>query len=199
MRWTGCCCRWTARSHTGLRCGWAPIRRSTCATGSRCRCPGRPLADSHRHAGDRRDRPPGRRRRARQRLPAAHRRLPGEDLRRRPHPRRLLPREGRPSEGEILTSRLIDRPIRPLFADGFGREVQVIATVKSLNPAVNPEVPALIGVSAALAISGAPFNGPIGAARVGYKNGEYLLNPAVVGSARTATWTWSSPAPTAPC
>jgi polyribonucleotide nucleotidyltransferase len=90
-------------------------------------------------------------------------------------------REGRPSESEILTSRLIDRPIRPLFADGFGREVQLIATVKSLNPAVNPEVPALIGASAALAISGIPFNGPIGAARVGYKNGEYLLNPAVVG------------------
>ncbi|MBK5967834.1 MULTISPECIES: polyribonucleotide nucleotidyltransferase [Thiorhodovibrio] len=90
-------------------------------------------------------------------------------------------REGRPSEAEILTSRLIDRPIRPLFADGFGREVQVIATVKSLNPAVNPEVPALIGASAALAISGAPFNGPIGAARVGYKNGEYLLNPAMIG------------------
>jgi len=90
-------------------------------------------------------------------------------------------REGRPSEAEILTSRLIDRPIRPLFADGFGREVQVIATVKSLNPAVNPEVPALIGVSAALAISGAPFNGPIAAARVGYKNGQYILNPAVTG------------------
>ncbi|MCF7985374.1 MAG: polyribonucleotide nucleotidyltransferase [Thiohalocapsa sp.] len=90
-------------------------------------------------------------------------------------------REGRPSESEILTSRLIDRPIRPLFADGFGREVQVIATVKSLNPAVNPEVPALIGTSAALAIAGVPFNGPIGAARVGYKNGQYLLNPAVVG------------------
>ncbi|KAA6187886.1 polyribonucleotide nucleotidyltransferase [Thiohalocapsa marina] len=90
-------------------------------------------------------------------------------------------REGRPSETEILTSRLIDRPIRPLFADGFGREVQLIATVKSLNPAVNPEVPAMIGASAALAISGAPFNGPIGAARVGYKNGEYQLNPAVVG------------------
>ena len=90
-------------------------------------------------------------------------------------------REGRPSENEILTSRLIDRPIRPLFADGFGREVQIIATVKSLNPAVNPEVPAMIGASAALAISGAPFNGPIAAARVGYKNGEYLLNPAVVG------------------
>ncbi len=90
-------------------------------------------------------------------------------------------REGRPSENEILTSRLIDRPIRPLFADGFGREVQIIATVKSLNPAVNPEVPAMIGASAALAISGAPFNGPIAAARVGYKNGEYLLNPAITG------------------
>ncbi|NEX19565.1 polyribonucleotide nucleotidyltransferase [Thiorhodococcus mannitoliphagus] len=90
-------------------------------------------------------------------------------------------REGRPSEGEILTARLIDRPIRPLFADGFTREVQIIATVKSLNPAVNPEIPALIGASAALAVSGLPFNGPIGAARVGYKNGEYILNPAVVG------------------
>ncbi len=90
-------------------------------------------------------------------------------------------REGRPSEAEILTSRLIDRPVRPLFAKGFGREVQVIATVKSLNPAVNPEVPALIGASAALSIAGLPFNGPIGAARVGYKNGAYILNPAVTG------------------
>ncbi|MCG6985710.1 MAG: polyribonucleotide nucleotidyltransferase [Thiocapsa sp.] len=90
-------------------------------------------------------------------------------------------REGRPSEAEILTSRLIDRPIRPLFADGFTQEVQVIATVKSLNPAVNPELPAMLGASAALAISGAPFNGPIGAARIGYKNGEYILNPAIVG------------------
>ncbi|WP_295407375.1 polyribonucleotide nucleotidyltransferase [uncultured Thiocystis sp.] len=90
-------------------------------------------------------------------------------------------REGRPSEGEILTSRLIDRPVRPLFAEGFTREVQIIATVKSLNPAVNPEVPALIGASAALSIAGLPFNGPIGAARVGYKNGEYILNPAVIG------------------
>ena len=90
-------------------------------------------------------------------------------------------REGRPSESEILTSRLIDRPVRPLFAKGFGREVQVIATVKSLNPAVNPEIPSLIGASAALSIAGLPFNGPIGAARVGYKNGEYLLNPAVIG------------------
>ncbi len=90
-------------------------------------------------------------------------------------------REGRPSETEILTSRLIDRPIRPLFAEGFTNEVQVIATVKSLNPAVNPEVPAMIGTSAALAVAGVPFNGPIAAARVGYKSGEYILNPAVVG------------------
>ncbi len=90
-------------------------------------------------------------------------------------------REGRPSEGEILTARLIDRPVRPLFAAGFSKEVQIIATVKSLNPAVNPEVPALIGASAALSIAGLPFNGPIGAARVGYKNGEYILNPAVIG------------------
>ena len=86
-------------------------------------------------------------------------------------------REGRPSENEILTSRLIDRPMRPLFPEGFTNEVQIIATVKSLNPAVNPEIPAMIGTSAALAVSGVPFNGPIGAARVGYKDGEYLLNP----------------------
>lgn len=86
-------------------------------------------------------------------------------------------REGRPSEKETLTSRLIDRPIRPLFPKGFYNEVQVIATVISMNPEVDPDIPALIGCSAALAISGIPFAGPIGAARVGYKNGEYLLNP----------------------
>ena len=85
-------------------------------------------------------------------------------------------REGRPSEKEILTSRLIDRPIRPLFPKGFTAETQVICTVKSLNPRVDPEIPSLIGTSAALAISGAPFQGPIGAARVGYKNGSYILN-----------------------
>ncbi len=90
-------------------------------------------------------------------------------------------REGRPSENEILTARLMDRPIRPLFPKGYTKEVQIIATVKSLNPAVNPEVPAMLGASAALAISGAPFNGPIGAARVGYKDGEYLLNPPMTG------------------
>jgi len=86
-------------------------------------------------------------------------------------------REGRPSEKETLTSRLIDRPIRPLFPKGFKNEVQVIATVVSLNPDVDPDIPALLGASAALAISGMPFAGPIGAARVGYKDGNYILNP----------------------
>lgn len=90
-------------------------------------------------------------------------------------------REGRPSETEILTARLMDRPIRPLFPKGYNQEVQIIATVKSLNPTVNPELPAMLGASAALAVSGAPFNGPIGAARVGYKDGAYLLNPPVTG------------------
>ncbi|MDD5462648.1 MAG: polyribonucleotide nucleotidyltransferase [Methylococcales bacterium] len=87
-------------------------------------------------------------------------------------------REGRPSEQETLTSRLIDRPIRPLFPEGYTNEVQIIATVISLNPEVDPEIPALLGASAALAISGLPFNGPIGAACVGYKDGNYLLNPS---------------------
>lgn len=86
-------------------------------------------------------------------------------------------REGRPSEGETLTSRLIDRPIRPLFPDSFLNEVQVIATVVSLNPQVNPDIVAMIGASAALSLSGIPFNGPIGAARVGYINDQYVLNP----------------------
>jgi polyribonucleotide nucleotidyltransferase len=88
-------------------------------------------------------------------------------------------REGRPSEKETLVCRLIDRPIRPLFPKGFMNEVQVIATVVSLNPEVDPDIPALIGTSAALAISGIPFAGPIGAAKVGYIDGEYVLNPAV--------------------
>ena len=88
-------------------------------------------------------------------------------------------REGRPAEKEILVCRLIDRPIRPLFPKGFKNEVQVIATVVSLNPDVDPDIPALIGASAALAISGMPFAGPIGAAKVGYRDGEYLLNPGL--------------------
>ncbi len=86
-------------------------------------------------------------------------------------------REGRPSEKETLTSRLIDRPIRPLFPDGFYNEVQVVATVVSLNPEIDADIPAMIGASAALAISGIPFSGPIGAARVGYLNGQYVLCP----------------------
>jgi len=86
-------------------------------------------------------------------------------------------REGRPTEKETLTSRLIDRPIRPLFPNGFMNEVQVIATVMSLNPEVDGDVPAMIGASAALALSGCPFEGPIGGARVGFINGEYVLNP----------------------
>lgn len=86
-------------------------------------------------------------------------------------------REGRATEKETLISRLIDRPIRPLFPDGFRNEVQVIATVMSLNPEVDGDIPALIGASAAVALTGAPFAGPIGAAKVGYKDGEYLLNP----------------------
>src|SRR5258708_1062118 len=86
-------------------------------------------------------------------------------------------REGRPSEKETLTSRLIDRPIRPLFPDGFYNEVQVVAQVLSCNPEVDPDIPALIGASPALTISGIPFKGPIGAARVGHINGEYVLNP----------------------
>ena len=86
-------------------------------------------------------------------------------------------REGRPSEKETLTCRLIDRPIRPLFPEGFYNEVQVIATVMSSNNEVDSDIPALIGASAALALSGIPFDGPIGAARVGYLNDEYILNP----------------------
>ena len=86
-------------------------------------------------------------------------------------------REGRPSEKETLTSRLIDRPIRPLFPDGFFNEVQVIIHVLSADPAVDPDIPAMIGASAALAISGIPFRGPIGACRVGYINNEFVINP----------------------
>ena len=86
-------------------------------------------------------------------------------------------REGRPGEKEILTCRLIDRPVRPLFPKGFTNEVQIIATVMSLNPDVDPDIPALIGASAALAISGMPFAGPIAAAKVGYSDGAYVLNP----------------------
>ncbi|MEN7342521.1 MAG: polyribonucleotide nucleotidyltransferase [Pseudomonadota bacterium] len=95
-------------------------------------------------------------------------------------------REGRPSEKETLTSRLIDRPLRPLFPKGFRNEVQVIATVVSLDPEIDPDIPSLLGASAALAISGMPFQGPIGAARVGYADGEYLLNPSATALAGSA-------------
>eukprot|EP01093_Parvamoeba_rugata_P010866 TRINITY_DN2928_c0_g2_i7.p2 TRINITY_DN2928_c0_g2~~TRINITY_DN2928_c0_g2_i7.p2 ORF type:complete len:674 (+),score=204.76 TRINITY_DN2928_c0_g2_i7:12969-14990(+) len=88
-------------------------------------------------------------------------------------------REGRPSEGETLTARLIDRPIRPLFPEGFKNEVQVVITVMSANPDIPTDIISMIGTSAALAISGIPFNGPIGAARVGYTDGEYILNTRV--------------------
>ena len=87
-------------------------------------------------------------------------------------------REGRPTEKETLTCRLIDRPIRPLFPKGFKNEVQIICQVISLDPEVDPDIPALLGASAALSISGMPFAGPIGATRIGYKNGEYVLNPS---------------------
>ena len=93
-------------------------------------------------------------------------------------PGSFFKREGRPSEFETLTSRLIDRPIRPLFPEGFFNEVQVVIHTVSLNPAVDSDIPAMIATSAALAVSGIPFHGPIGAARVGYVNGEYVLNPS---------------------
>ena len=86
-------------------------------------------------------------------------------------------REGRPSEKETLTSRLIDRPIRPLFPKGFYNEVQIVATVMSLDPDIDPDIAALIGASASISLSGAPFNGPVAAARVGYIDGNYVLNP----------------------
>ncbi len=95
-------------------------------------------------------------------------------------------REGRPTEKETLTSRLIDRPIRPLFPDGFYNDVQVVATVMSLDPQVDADIPALLGASAALSLSGIPFNGPIGAARVGWKDGQYLLNPTAAELAESA-------------
>jgi polyribonucleotide nucleotidyltransferase len=94
-------------------------------------------------------------------------------------------REGRPSEKETLTSRLIDRPLRPLFPDGFYNDVQVVATVLSLDPTIDADIPALLGASAAVSLSGIPFGGPIGAARVAYKDGKYLLNPSSTDMAGT--------------
>jgi polyribonucleotide nucleotidyltransferase len=95
-------------------------------------------------------------------------------------------REGRPNEKETLTSRLIDRPLRPLFPEGFRNETQIIATVMSINPEVDPDIPSLLGASAALAISGLPFSGPVGAARVGYRDGRFLLNPTASDLATSA-------------
>ncbi|ARQ46909.1 polyribonucleotide nucleotidyltransferase [Oxalobacter formigenes] len=92
-------------------------------------------------------------------------------------PGSFFKREGRPSEKETLTSRLIDRPIRPLFPEGYFNEVQVIIHVLSVNPEVDPDIPSMIAASAALCVSGIPFNGPLGAARVGYIDGQYVLNP----------------------
>ena len=94
-------------------------------------------------------------------------------------------REGRPTEKETLTSRLIDRPLRPLFPAGFRNEVQIIATVMSLDPEIDPDIPALIGASAALAVSGLPFNGPVGAARVGRIGDEFVLNPTFAQTAES--------------
>ncbi|MGH8149855.1 MAG: polyribonucleotide nucleotidyltransferase, partial [Steroidobacteraceae bacterium] len=95
-------------------------------------------------------------------------------------------REGRPTEKETLTSRLIDRPVRPLFPDGFHNDIQVVATVVSVDPDIDPDIPALLGASAALSLSGVPFAGPIGAARVGYRSGQYLLNPTAKDLADSA-------------
>jgi polyribonucleotide nucleotidyltransferase len=101
-------------------------------------------------------------------------------------PASYFKREGRPSEKETLTSRLIDRPLRPLFPDSFNHEVQIVATVMSLDPEIDPDIPAMIGTSATLAISGIPFYGPLGAARVGYINNQYILNPTTQQLAQSA-------------
>ena len=99
-------------------------------------------------------------------------------------PGSFFKREGRPSELETLTSRLIDRPVRPLFPEGFFNEVQIVVHVMSLNPEVDADIAALIASSAALSVSGIPFAGPIGAARVGYVNGQYVLNPGKTAAPR---------------
>ena len=101
-------------------------------------------------------------------------------------------REGRPGEKEILTCRLIDRPMRPLFPKGFRNETQIMATVISVDPDIDPDIPAMVGASAAVACSGIPFNGPIGAARVGYADGRYLLNPGFAARSpnRISIWSW---------
>ena len=107
-------------------------------------------------------------------------------------------REGRPSEKETLVSRLIDRPIRPLFVEGFKNEVQVVVTVLSHDLENDPDIVGMVAASAALTLSGLPFLGPIGAARVGYIGGEYVLNPHGRRDERNSRSTSSSPAPTTP-
>ena len=107
-------------------------------------------------------------------------------------------REGRPSEKETLTSRLIDRPIRPLFPDGFRNETQVVVTVLAHDGENDPDILGMVAASAALTISGVPFLGPIAAARVGYANGEFILNPTDRADPRAATSIWSSPARATP-
>ena len=107
-------------------------------------------------------------------------------------------REGRPTENETLISRLIDRPIRPLFPDGYKNETQVVVTVLQHDMENNPDVLAMVAASAALTISGVPFMGPIGAARVGYIDGEYVLNPPST-RCRNPSSTSSWPAPRTPC
>jgi polyribonucleotide nucleotidyltransferase len=107
-------------------------------------------------------------------------------------------REGRPSEKETLTSRLIDRPLRPLFPEGFYHEVQIVAMVMSLNPEIDPDIPALIGASAALAISGIPFDGPIGAARVGLHRRSVRAQSQATQLAASSS-IWSSPERRRPC
>ena len=110
-------------------------------------------------------------------------------------PGSFFKREGRPSEFETLTSRLIDRPIRPLFPEGFFNEVHVVVHTVSLNPEVDADIAAMIAVSAALSISGIPFNGPIGAARVGYLNGQYVLNPSASDLKDSKNIVFASPRP----
>ena len=108
-------------------------------------------------------------------------------------------REGRPTEKETLTSRLIDRPIRPLFPEGFTNDVQVVASVLSVNSEVDPDIASLIGASAALAISGMPFMGPIGAARVGYRRRQVHPQPDRGAAGSNPSSTWWSPAPRKAC
>ena len=107
-------------------------------------------------------------------------------------------REGRPTEKETLVSRLIDRPIRPLFAEGYRNETQVVVTVLSHDLENDPDIVAMVAASAALTLSGVPFMGPIGAARVGYIGGQYKLNPPLAGAGRHRPSTSSSPAPPTP-